>query len=161
MQCWVNVTHLEWPAHLHITVITVPTCCPARHCGRGKIVYFYTTIPVKVDGLLGNIPNHVRPKGSACMPCTEPVRHRRAGVRRLFYGFDGSCERDEHSGQAKQLERKPNKTAGKSPSYRRRRTERTASGEPLTAAWGMRRATLRLFFGDRGSGRNVVPNSLS
>ena len=42
--------------------------------------------------------------------------HIRVGVRRatmqahrLFYGFIGSCERDEYSSQAKQQEEKPNK----------------------------------------------------
>ena len=34
-------------------------------------------------------------------------------------------------------------TAGKPPSYRRRRTERTTSEDPLTTAWDMRRTTYK------------------
>ena len=52
--------------------------------------------------------------------------------------FIGSCERDRYSDKPNSKRRSRIITAGKLPSYRRRRTERTASEDPLTTAWDIR-----------------------
>ena len=76
---------------------------------------------------------------SWCWPCARLWSQRAARGLRLFYGLLALASEMDTVDKPNSKRRSRIITAGKLPSYRRRRTERTASEDPLTTAWDMRR----------------------